>query len=181
MSSQIEGNIIHYLRYIVDNHYFYCKYFFEVNLEDEQINLMKLKKASTVNQEQKSHKLLSEITLDIIFFMLEKKQTYDLISLLGHFFEKNHSKFYEIDEYYLLMQNNTATRESSNDLNQQYKSSIINLLNSQKVIAYYWDCINMPNILNCFYFLIHFIYKYKSCSTLKNEQMKELNNILNKA
>ena len=97
MKSSAQKAIINYLKYILENNYLFSKYIFNINLLDENVILNeqkiknnknnikeKKKKQSTEKEkekekEKKYYKFLSEITLDIVFYFLNKKEDPDLI------------------------------------------------------------------------------------------------------
>ena len=124
-------------------------------------------------KEKKYYKFLSEITLDIIFYLLNKKEDPDLVSLLYSSLKikENNSIFYEIDDYFL--------SESNNNKNiNAFNSSIIQLLNDQKISADYCDATNQDSILNSVYFFTYFFYKLKYISKKLKKEKKDSENDL---
>ena len=189
LNSQLEKNIIIFLKYIFENNYFYSKYIFNINLIDETVTDInkssnntsadkKDKKIKINNEKDKINKMLPEITLDIIFKMLEKKEEPELIPLLYQNLKlkENSSIFYKIDEFFL---------ESNNKNLSLYQSSIIKLLNSPNIITPYCNGTNINNILYTIYFFIYFLLKQKLFLEQKEEKektkQKELRNLINKA
>ena len=189
MKSSAQKAIIEYLKYILENNYLFSKYIFNINLLDENVILNeqkiknnknnikeKKKKQSTEKEkekEKKYYKFLSEITLDIVFYLLNKKEDPDLISLLYSSLKikENNSIFYEIDDYFL--------SESNNNKNiKAFNSSIIQLLNDQKISTDYCDATNQDSILNTIYFFTYFFYKLKCTSKKLKEEKKNTENDL---
>ena len=198
MMSAAQKTIINYLKYILENNYLFSKYIFNINLLDENviINEQKIKsnknnikekkkKLSTEKEkekekEKKYYKFLSEITLDIVFYLLNKKEDPDLISLLYSSLKikENNSIFFEIDDYFL--------SESNNNKNiNAFNSSIIQLLNDQKINTDYCDATNQDSILNSIYFFTYFFYKLKYTTKKLKEEKKnsenDLTTFINKA
>ena len=198
MMSAAQKTIINYLKYILENNYLFSKYIFNINLLDENviINEQKIKsnknnikekkkKLSTEREkekekEKKYYKFLSEITLDIVFYLLNKKEDPDLISLLYSSLKikENNSIFFEIDDYFL--------SESNNNKNiNAFNSSIIQLLNDQKINTDYCDATNQDSILNSIYFFTYFFYKLKYTTKKLKEEKKnsknDLTTFINKA
>ncbi len=198
MMSAAQKTIINYLKYILENNYLFSKYIFNINLLDENVivNEQKIKsnknnikekkkKLSTEKEkekekEKKYYKFLSEITLDIVFYLLNKKEDPDLISLLYSSLKikENNSIFFEIDDYFL--------SESNNNKNiNAFNSSIIQLLNDQKINTDYCDATNQDSILNSIYFFTYFFYKLKYTTKKLKEEKKnsknDLTTFINKA
>jgi len=198
MMSAAQKTIINYLKYILENNYLFSKYIFNINLLDENVivNEQKIKsnknnikekkkKLSTEKEkekekEKKYYKFLSEITLDIVFYLLNKKEDPDLISLLYSSLKikENNSIFFEIDDYFL--------SESNNNKNiNAFNSSIIQILNDQKINTDYCDATNQDSILNSIYFFTYFFYKLKYTTKKLKEEKKnsknDLTTFINKA
>ena len=163
LSSQLQKNIINYLKYIFENYYIYSKVLFDINSSDENIidvedlKLSKRKenkyKINNIEKKPKEHKLLLEIVLDVIFHLLEKKENNELFSFLNYNLKlhENNNIFFKIDEFSFV--------EINNNINQNYKNNMVYLLNSQKIISKFCTGINNNNIISSFYFLIYFINK----------------------
>ncbi len=148
---------------------FYSKYSFNNNLIDENVTINKrLKEIDNKNkkksilileQEKKSFKFLPEIILDIIFYLLNKREDSELLTLLYNNLklkEKN-SIFYEIDDYFL--------SESNTDKNQtNYNNKIIQLINSCKISTVYCKATNRNSMLFSTYFFIYFFDKQNNYS-----------------
>ena len=154
---QLEKNIIYFLEYIFGNYYIFSKIVFDIYSIDEyiyEINIFQERENTTKskNNEKKNidHKLILEISLDIIFQLLNKGKM-ELLSFLKDFLKINdiNSIFFKIDELFLLEEN----KKKKNS----YKYKMINLLNSQKIITEYCSGININSILVSIYFLIYFI------------------------
>ena len=196
MMSAAQKTIINYLKYILENNYLFSKYIFNINLLDENVivndqkiksnknNIKEKKKKQSTEKEKekekKYYKFLSEITLDIVFYLLNKKEDPDLISLLYSSLKikENNSIFFEIDDYFL--------SESNNNKNiNAFNSSIIQLLNDQKINTDYCDATNQDSILNSIYFFTYFFYKLKYTKKKLKEEKKnsenDLTNFINKA
>ena len=140
INSELEKNIIDYLKYFFTYYFVYSKIIFDLDLDK-------------IGKKKKENKLLLEIVLDIIFKLFEKNQNYELILFLKNNLKlkENNSIFFKIDEFFL--------EDINNDINHSYKNIVINLLNNSNIIAKYCSGINISNIMICFYFLIYFIYK----------------------
>ena len=184
---QTEKSIIIYLKYILENNFMYSKYIFNINLIDENVisdeqnknnNKEKIKKKNII-KEKTTLKFLSEITLDIIFYLLSKNEDSELITLLYNNLnlKKSNSIFYEIDEYFMLDINGNKNISI-------YNNNIIQFLNSPKISTNYCSGVNVNSILFSTYFFIYFYYKYKSISNsfiIKQEIKNKINELNNKA
>ena len=172
LTNDLEKTIIIYLKYILENYFLYSKVIYNINLIDNDIIKNEQNNLNIKKENDKYNKLLLEITLDIIFHMLEKKEDTDLISLLKNYLnlEDKNSLFYKIDEYFLSENNNSKYR------------NIINLLNSSKISTEYCKGTNIDNVLYCLYFSIYFVYKEKSICSKKenNKKQNELNSLIKK-
>ena len=191
MISATQKTIINYLKYILENNFLFSKYIFNINLLDENVivneqkikinknNIKEKKKKLSTEKEKKYYKFLSEITLDIIFYLLNKKEDPDLISLLYSSLKiKENTIFYEIDDYFLSESNNNKNINSFNN-------SIIQLLNDQKISTDYCDATNQDSILYSIYFFTYFFYKLiytsKYLKKEKNNSENDLETFINKA
>jgi hypothetical protein len=191
MMSATQKTIINYLKYILENNFLFSKYIFNINLLDENVivneqkiknnknNIKEKKKKLNTEKEMKYYKFLSEITLDIVFYLLNKKEDPDLISLLYSSLKiKENTIFYEIDDYFLSESNNNKNINSFN-------SSIIQLLNDQKISTDYCDATNQDSILNSIYFFTYFFYKLiyssKNLKKEKKDSENDLTTFINKA
>jgi len=190
--SAAQKTIINYLKYILENNYLFSKYIFNINLIDDNVivNEQKIKnnnnnikekkkKLSTEKEkdkekEKKYYKFLSEITLDIAFFLLNKNEDSDLISILYSSLKikENNTIFYQIDDYFL--------SESNNNKNiNVFNTNMIRLLNNQKISTDYCDATNQDSTLNSIYFFTYFFYKLKNSSKkLKKEKNKSENDLI---
>ena len=193
ITPKLENNIINYLKFLLENHFFYCKYIFNINLFDEDVtknnqnqNQKPLKKSSTNKKERKDsnsanekkkYKFLSEIALDIFFIILEEKENPELVSTIIDCLKLNetNSIFLKIDEYFCLEQNNNKNLLS-------YKKNMINLLNNSKISTDYCTGANLNNILYSIYFLIYFVNKQKAILSENDEEEEEneTKNLINK-
>ena len=179
----IEKNIINYLKYIFENYFVYSKIIFDVNLIDRDIVYKNIKQViknillpNGIIKKNKENKLLLEIVLDIIFNLLEKKESNELIPFLNSSLKlnENNSIFYKIDEFYFL--------EVNNNISNSYKYIIINFLNNSKTLSQNFEGKNKINVLSCIYFLIYFIDKKSnilSIFNLNKENEKKKNEIIN--
>ena len=178
---KIEKSVYIYLKYILENNFLYSKFIFNINLKEENVIINEEKnkkdkknnkKKDNIEKEKKSYKFLAEITLDIIFFLLSKKEENDLITLLiNNLNLKNENTiFYEIDEYFL-------TDANPNKNTNIFTYNMINLLNSKKINTNYIHGINSNSIIFSIYFFYYFISKRK---TMKKNIKKELENLFQK-
>ena len=178
---KLEKSIFLYLKYLSENNFLYSKNIFNINLIDEDVTKKdqnnsknadnkKEKEDSNIEEENKWNKFLPEIILEIIFHFLEKmekNENYEYISFLYDYLQlkENNSIFYKIDEYFFLETN------IKNQINS--KNYLIDFLNSSKISTNYCESSNLNNIVYSIYFLIYFIYKKKSNSSLiKKEKDK---------
>ena len=184
-----EKSILIYLKYILENNFFYSKYIFNIDLIDENVivNEQRSKTISIKEQLKKKHlikkqtinKFLPEITLDIIYYLLSKKEDSDLLTLLYNNLnlKSSNSIFYDIDDYFL----------SELGINKNisfYNNNIVQLLNSPKICTDYCDAINANPILFSVYFLTYFYNKYKIYSNnakSNEESQKTIIDLNNKA
>ena len=191
ITPKFENNIINYLKYLIENNFFYCKYIFNINLLDDDVTKneqsQKTSKKSSVNKkerkdsnsvnENKNNKFLPEIALDIFFNLLEKEENPELISKIIDYLKLNeaNSIFFKIDEFFFLETNNNKNKLS-------YKSNMINLLNSPKISTDYCKGSNLNNILYSLYILIYIVNKQKSfLSANEEEEESEKEILINKS
>ena len=161
-----EKSIYIYIKYILENNFFYSKYIFNIDLKDENVivNEQKSKSISIKEKLKKKHlikrqtinKFLPEITLDIIFYLLSKKKDSDLLTLLYNNLnlKNNYSIFFDIDDYFM----------SESGINKNisiYNNNIVQLLNCPKICTEYCYAINANSILFSVYFFTYFFNKYK--------------------
>ena len=190
-----------YIKFILDNNFFYSKYIFNINLVNENVikneqnqnnnNNNKIKEKENKKKQildkekekekekEKINKFLAEITLDIIFQILSKKEDLDLINLLhNNLIKENNSFFYEIDDYFLSESNYNKNMDT-------YNNSIIQILNNQNINTNYCNGTNTNSIIFSLYFFIYFFYKQKDFSKNlnindKNESGSKLTNLIDK-
>jgi hypothetical protein len=165
-----------YIKYILDNNFFYSKYIFNINLINENViksdhnqdinnnnNKIKEKRKKKILDKEKEkekendkiEKFLAEITLEIIFHILTNKEDLDLINLLyNNLIKEKNSIFYEIDDYFLSESNFNKNMDA-------YNNSIIYLLNGQNINTNYCNGTNTNSIIFSLYFFIYFFYKKK--------------------
>ena len=185
ITPKLENNIINYLNYLLENNFLYCKYIFDINLSDEDVtkneqnqNQKSLKKSSTNKKDRKDsnssvnenkiNKFLPEIVLDVLFNLLEKKESPELTSKIIDYLKLNESNsiFYKIEEYYFLENNNNKNISS-------YKRNIINLLNSPKISTDYCKGSYLNTILYPIYFLVCFVNKQKKFLSENEDEEEE--------
>ena len=190
-----------YIKYILDNNFFYSKYIFNINLINENVikndnnnqninnnnnKINEKRKKPILDKEQekekendKIEKFLAEITLEIIFHILTNKEDLDLINLLyNNLIKEKNSIFYEIDDYFLSESNFNKNMDA-------YNNSIIHLLNGQNINTNYCNGTNTNSIIFSLYFFIYFFYKQKNFSkdlnkNNKNECLNKITNLIDK-
>ena len=117
--------------------------------------------------------------MDIIFYLLSKKEDSDLLTLLYNNLNiiNNNSIFYDIDNYFI----------SELGINKNitiYNNNIVQLINSPKISTEYCDAIKANSILYSVYFLTYFYNKYKIYSNnlkINKENKKAIIELNNKA
>ena len=117
--------------------------------------------------------------MDIIFYLLSKKEDSELLTLLYNNLnlKTSNSIFYEIDDYFM-------SELGINNNISIYNNNIIQLLNTTKICTEYCEAINANSVLFSVYFLTYFYNKYKiyiNNPKINKENKKAIIDLNNKA
>ena len=182
ITDNIEKFIIAYFNYLLDNHFFYSKFYFNINElkfsyieniintssdynnnEDDNIYT-----SNDLNNEEALYKFFSEVGIEILFNLYEKKN-YDCkySNLIKEFFTTKDKKSfcYTVDEQNFLDDKKLHDYKILNDKNIYIESND----------EYFCEACDKNDLLFCIYFLIYILDKkiLYSENFLKNKDTKE--------